>query len=384
MRDIEAQLHRGLFEREEAAHVITVGLLASEHVLLVGVGGGAKTDMAERLATLVDGARFSGHALSERSDLEALFGPFAMSLLEHDIYARQLEGTAADAEFVFVDEVGNASAGLLKGLHQLMQERRVENPTPIWDSEGYLVGVDRSWHQTPLRLMIGTTNTLPPAGGGLDAFMDRWVLKLQVGPIDSDDNFEAALMASAEGIRPVLTPVATLDELDAACAAVRKVKFGPDTARVMASLRARLTTQGVWASDRRWMKAVRILQAEAFLAGADAVGPEHLDVLRHVLWNQTEQCQAVANEIHRIDSVDDIEAAQLLGWLERLSGTVALARNKVWDSVGERQTWLNDAKGQLHQAERSMKPLRRLPGPPASVIRCDGLLSRITDQLKTI
>lgn len=49
--------------------------------------------------------------------------------------------------------------------------------------------------------------------------------------------------------------------------------------------------------DRRQFKAVGVARAFAWLSGAERVGPEHLEVLQHVLWDAPEEQPAVVARV---------------------------------------------------------------------------------------
>jgi MoxR-like ATPase len=79
-----------------------------------------------------------------------------------------------------------------------------------------------------------------------------------------------------------------------------------------AVLRA-LAREGVQPGDRRQHKAVGAAQAFAWLNGAGAVGPEHLEVLADVLWDDpAEQPEKAAQVIARIANPAGMRINQLL------------------------------------------------------------------------
>ena len=64
---------------------------------------------------------------------------------------------------------------------------------------------------------------------------------------------------------------------------------------------AELAREGVRPGDRRQVRTVGVVRAAAWLAGADAVRPEHLEVAQHSLWDSPEpQPRTVAQVIARV------------------------------------------------------------------------------------
>ena len=74
-----------------------------------------------------------------------------------------------------------------------------------------------------------------------------------------------------------------------------------------------LAKEGVQPGDRRQFKTVGVVQAFAFLTGADEVLPEHLEVAQHCLWDDpVDQPQKAAQVIARIANPVGMRVTQLL------------------------------------------------------------------------
>jgi MoxR-like ATPase len=71
--------------------------------------------------------------------------------------------------------------------------------------------------------------------------------------------------------------------------------------------------------DRRQFKTVGVVRAFAYLNGADAVHPEHLEIAVSTLWDDpTEQPQKVAQVIARIANPTGMRVTQLLLEVEQV------------------------------------------------------------------
>jgi MoxR-like ATPase len=99
---------------------------------------------------------------------EELFGPLSISALEQDRYERQTRGFLPQASIAFIDEVFKANSAILNALLTLLNEREFDN------------GAVRE--RCPLISVIGATNEVPQDEVA-DAFFDRFLVRLPVGPV---------------------------------------------------------------------------------------------------------------------------------------------------------------------------------------------------------
>ena len=178
---VVSALEHGLLQRDVAVRALLLGLLAGEHVLLMGPPGTAKSALARRLHQLLPGSRWFERLLTRFSVPEELFGPLSLQALEHDRYERLTEGYLPQADVVFLDEVFKANSAILNTLLGVLNERRFDNGTlrqPV-----------------PLRCLIGASNEVP-RDDSLQAFFDRFLLRVPVQPVD-DAHFAALLQADA-------------------------------------------------------------------------------------------------------------------------------------------------------------------------------------------
>ena len=120
--------------------------LCSEHLLLLGPPGTAKSELSRRLSSLTGGEYFE-RLLTRFSVPEELFGPLSIKGLERDEYNRKTEGYLPTAEVAFVDEIFKANSAILNALLTLLNERLFDN------------GTDRL--PVPLLCLVGASNELP-------------------------------------------------------------------------------------------------------------------------------------------------------------------------------------------------------------------------------
>lgn len=117
-------------------------MLSSEHVLILGPAGTAKSALARSIAQAFSGTYFE-RLLTRFS---TLFGAISLKALEQDRFARVVTGKLPEAEFAFVDEVFKANSAILNALLSVINER-------VFHNDGAPVAC-------PLITMFGASNEL--------------------------------------------------------------------------------------------------------------------------------------------------------------------------------------------------------------------------------
>ena len=280
-----SEVDAALIERYEEIRMLCIGLVAREHVLLVGPPGTAKS------MVLDVGARWAGAAkfdwlMSKFTTPEDLFGPISVKGLKDDRYVRITRGKAAEADFVFIDEVFRSSSAALNLLLKLMNERTYD--------------AGDGPKKTPLRIMVGAANRWPGEDAQeLGALFDRFLLRRTVKPVSTLAGQERLLFGGP--IEVTLSETVTAKELDQATYEASGLKFSADGREAMWEIIRGLAREGIVPGDRRRVKAVKVAQAAAWLAGAAAIEPDHLEVLADCLWDDpTEQPAKCAQVIAKI------------------------------------------------------------------------------------
>ena len=247
-------LEAGLIERGRVVRLALLAALAGEHTLLVGPPGTAKSELARRLHLAFAGARYFERLLTRFTVPEELFGPLSISALEQDRYERITAGFLPQATIAFIDEVFKANSAILNALLTLLNEREFDN------------GAGRE--RCPLVSVIGATNEVP-ADEVADAFFDRFLMRLPVGPVSATGFL--GLLALADAAPPA--GAQPLDEADLAAlqAAAAAVRLPAQVAGLLAELRALLAGEQAYVSDRRWVKVAWLLKVAAASEGRDAV-----------------------------------------------------------------------------------------------------------------
>jgi MoxR-like ATPase len=264
-----------LVGRDREASILTLALIAREHVLLVGPPGTAKSQLCRTAAHAIDGARYCERLLSPTTAPEAIWGPVSISALRQDRYEHVTDGYAADAHVLYLDEVGRASPAILDTLlHLLGPERQA------------LVGTKQV--KSPLVTAIGSANTWPEDA----AMLDRWLLRASVQYLPASMRRQLLVFTA-----PALVPAITLADLEAAHAASRALGWTSEAYETLDAILGDLDEAGIAVSDRRLRASDKIVKAHALLRGGTDVEPGDLEPLQWVLWSVPDQAAMAAQKV---------------------------------------------------------------------------------------
>jgi len=221
---------RHLVDRDQLAELMVLGAVAREHLLIVGPPGTGKSAVVRRVADCLGGHYF-----------EYLLG----RLVETDT-----AGMLPEADIAFLDEVFLGSTAILNTLLGLLNERQFRR--------------GHTHIRCPLRICVGAANGLPE-DDSLAAFADRFLLHAFVEPV-ADHRLEELLAAGWQAARPASSARADLACLDVLTAAVDDTDM--DLVRpALAQAVRQLRQAGIALSDRRIVRAQRLIAASAVLAG---------------------------------------------------------------------------------------------------------------------
>lgn len=264
-----------LIGRDREAVVITLALIAREHVLFVGPPGTAKSLLCRTAAEMIYGAHYVERLLSPTTAPEAIWGPVSISALRQDRYEHVTAGYAADAHILYLDEVGRASPAILDTLlHLLGPERQA------------LIGTQQI--KSPLVAAIGSANTWPEDA----AMLDRWTLRASVGYLPP--SMRRQLLQWQVPAKP---NTLTLQDLADAHTASRGVTWSAEALDTFDQILAELDEAGIAVSDRRLRSADKIAKAAALVRVSAKVDPIDLEVLQFVLWSVPDQAAVATQKI---------------------------------------------------------------------------------------
>jgi len=197
---VEKTLNSIIIGHDEMIRATLVGIVAGEHVVLIGAPGTAKSFMVHSLAKLLN-AKYYRYLLTKFTDYSELFGPVDITALAQGVYKRKWSAII-EAEIVFLDEIFKANSAILNALLSMLQERIIYDSTTGEAKE------------VKLWTAIGASNEVP-SEEELQALYDRFSIRVFVDYLSDDISILRAL--EARWVQPVngleLKPIASMDDV---------------------------------------------------------------------------------------------------------------------------------------------------------------------------
>jgi MoxR-like ATPase len=282
LQQIARTLEASFLGKSEAVRLMLVAAIASEHMVLIGPPGTAKSALIRMFAKLIDATYFE-YLLTRFTEPNEIFGPIDIQAFRTGEYQRRMDGMLPQAEIVFLDEVFKANSAILNSLLSVLNERV------------YTVG--SKVFRTPLISAYGASNEVPN-DEDLMAVFDRFLLRVRSDNLDSYHfqdllqrgvAHEVSKLSGEYARMQALLPSQALHDLGATFAH-RMRTFPEDFLSTYKGVVFQIRAEGVSMSDRRAIKLLKLFAASAMLDGRPAPDNSDFFILRHI-WNNLDQAE---------------------------------------------------------------------------------------------
>ncbi len=252
IRATVAALRNQVIGRTAMANQALYALLTGHHLLIEGTHGVAKSYFALKLLNAIEGARVFKIQCTRKMTEDAIVGPPNVKILRQEgRFWHNTEGTLAEADFAFVDEIMDLSSGALRSMLEILNERTFSRGAQIL--------------RCPLKTCIATTNFDREDEKELGAVYDRFLFRARAENLSRKQDRKAMLRAPDCEL-----PTFSMKDLNQVKRRIKYVAengigdFVLDTLIQVADARGGI-------SDRRLRQCLRVLAASAVLKGRNRV-----------------------------------------------------------------------------------------------------------------
>jgi len=199
LRTVENVLNSIVVGHEDFVKALMLGVVAGEHIVVIGPPGTAKSYAVRTFAQLLN-AKFYSYLLTKFTSYDELFGAIDVAVLAKGEFRRNWSNIIK-SDFVFLDEIFKANSAILNALLSLLQERIIYDPM--------------SGQAMPAQLWtaVGASNETPE-DPELIALYDRFAVKVFIDYLSDD----AALLKAIQArwlVAQDPKPVASIDDVRA-------------------------------------------------------------------------------------------------------------------------------------------------------------------------
>lgn len=289
LQELGRRLTREFLAKDEIIRLLLLSVVAGEHMLIVGPPGTAKSALVRTLAQSLD-ARYFEYLLTRFSEPNELLGPVDIQAFREGSFRRRTEQMLPEAEIAFLDEIFKASSAILNSLLGLLNERRVQ------------IGAERV--DVPLLALFAASNEVP-SDDSLAALLDRFLLRVRSQNLEGF-HFQQLLRIGLEHEKRLLggrstTPsgpsspplLSAKDILQLRRELAGRLQFSDEFLSEYKALTAQIRSEGIFLSDRRLIKMLKLCAASALCDGRTEADVSDLFVLKHI-WNTVEQADLLA------------------------------------------------------------------------------------------
>jgi len=283
LKAVISELKSRFYERDELIEGAICAILTSNHVIIIGPPGTAKSQLANDLCSRITGANYFQWLLTKFTTPEEIFGSISLKGLENDEYRRVTTNKLPESHIAFLDEIFKSSSSILNSLLTVINERI------------YFNGTEKIY--TPLITLFGASNELPTDEDELDALYDRFLVRFVVGYIEEDFRFLKMIQGGDDKNEPTTF---SLQELSKLKEKVIRVEIPQAVYKILLRIRKELNAKGISLSDRRYKSSVSLIKARAFINGREMAKEEDVKILENVLWKDPAEIPEIKSTLHSI------------------------------------------------------------------------------------
>ncbi len=169
--------------------------------------------------------------------------------------------------------------------------------------------------------------------------MDRFLISFEVQSLLRPSNLRAVLTAPEPKSSVKLDMVALRNMQNEAAA----VRVTDDTVEALIQIREALQADGVFSSDRKWKRSLKLVQSSAYLTGAIETSPEDLAILSDVLWRDPKEKPRIARAVGQLSDPTSFKATEILDAARETAAKVHAIKNT------DRKQYLSQAATALEE-----------------------------------
>lgn len=265
--------------RRALLELVMLGLIAREHVLLIGPPGTGKSAAVQAIAETVHATSFE-YLIGRFTEPSELFGALDLNALKDGAIRPVTTGMLPEAEIAFLDEIFLGSTAILNSLLKILNERTYRRGQ-------FAMAV-------PLISCVAASNALPE-DPSLAAVADRFLVTMFVEPVGDAELADLLATGWAGFAREEAMACAVEAPLDRALLGeLHERSLAIDMAGVReayAHIVRKIRLTGVTLSDRKLVKAQKLVAAAALLRGSAAAGAEDLWPITYLVQSPAQQAE---------------------------------------------------------------------------------------------
>ncbi|EGZ31339.1 AAA family ATPase [Malacoplasma iowae] len=308
-KNVVNKIAADLVEREEILKLSFLCALAGESIFMLGPPGIAKSLVSRKVESIFKKASSFEVLMNRYSTPDEIFGPIDITELKQGKYVRKIDGYLPDCNIGFLDEIWKASSSIQNALLMIINEK-------IFINDGKPTRV-------PLALLIAASNELPERNKGLEALWDRFIIRVDMKPIQNEEKFIELFTNTAN----LLDKQNITDDEKFDLSLVQKIAKNAEYVEIPKNIRAFISLLRkkivefnkkelernpeandfdlIYVSDRKWKKIGNLLRVAAFINGRLYVDITDCFILENVIWNNPTQIPEIKKMIN--DCASSIE-----------------------------------------------------------------------------